>query len=308
MGPKELYLGSMVPQEDMLWQDPVTPPSHVPTDAEVSALKEKIAASGLTVQEMVSTAWASASTFRGSDKRGGANGARIRLAPMKGWEANQPEQLAKVLETLEAIRGDVSMADAIVLAGSVGIEAAAKAAGHAITVPFAQGRGDATEAQTDVESIAWLEPQADGFRNYVKPGRHDPRGEAEMLVDKAQLLGLTGPEMTALLGGLRVLECGAPKHGVLTDSPGTLSRDFFAALLDMGTAWAPAGDGVFEGRDRATGAKKWTATEADLVFGSNSQLRAFVEVYGSDDAEEKFVRDFVAAWVKVMNADRFDLN
>ena len=306
MGPRDRYLGAMVPSEELIWQDPV-PAGKTPSEAEVTALKEKIAASGLTVQELVSTAWASASTFRNSDKRGGANGARIRLSPMKDWAANQPAQLAKVLETLDAIRGDVSMADAIVLAGSVGVEAAAEAAGHDITVPFTGGRGDASQDQTDVESIAWLEPQADGFRNYVKPDSYDDRSPAEQLVDKAQLLGLTGPELTVLLGGLRSMECGAPAHGVLTERPGELTRDFFAAILDMGTVWAPAGEGIFEGRDRATGAKKWTATEADLVFGSNSQLRAFVEVYGSDDAEAKFVNDFIAAWVKVMNADRFDL-
>ncbi len=307
MGPKACYLGSMVPSEELIWQDPI-PAGSTPSDADIAALKDKIAASGLTVQEMVSTAWASASTFRNSDKRGGANGARIRLAPMKDWEANQPAQLAKVLETLEAIRGDISMADAIVLAGSVGIEAAAKAAGQDVTVPFLPGRGDASAEQTDVDSIGWLEPQADGFRNYVKAGRYDDRSPAELLVDKAQLLGLTGPEMTVLVGGLRTMECGAPAHGVLTDRPGTLSRDFFASILDMDTVWKPLGDDVFEGRDRTSGDKKWTATEADLVFGSNSQLRAFVEVYGSDDAEAKFYQDFVAAWVKVMNADRFDLN
>ncbi len=306
MGPRDLYLGSMVPSEELIWQDPI-PAGSMPSDADVAALKDKIAASGLTVQEMVSTAWASASTFRGSDKRGGANGAHIRLAPMNGWEANQPAQLAKVLETLEAIRGDISMADAIVLAGSVGIETAAKAAGHDLTVPFTGGRGDATAEQCDVESLGWLEPQADGFRNYVKADSKDERSPAELLIDKAQLLGLNGPELTVLVGGLRSLECGAPKHGVLTDRPGTLSRDFFATLLDMGLSWKPAGEGVYEGSDRATGAVKWTATAADLVFGSNSQLRAFVEVYGSDDAEAKFYADFVAAWVKVMNADRFDL-
>ncbi|MEO0991755.1 MAG: peroxidase family protein, partial [Pseudomonadota bacterium] len=306
MGPRDLYLGSMVPSEELVWQDPI-PTGTKPSDAAVSALKDKIASSGLTVQELVSTAWASAATIRGSDKRGGANGARIQLAPMKDWGANQPAQLAKVLETLDAIRGDISMADAIVLAGSVGIEKAASAAGHDLTVPFTGGRGDATAEQTDVESVGWLEPQMDGFRNYVKADGYETRSPAEALIDKAQLLGLNGPELTVLLGGLRTLECGAPAHGVLTDRPGTLSRDFFASLLDMGTVWAPLGDGVFEGKDRASGAKKWTATEADLVFGSNSQLRAFVEVYGSDDAEAKFYADFVAAWVKVMNADRFDL-
>ena len=308
MGPIACYHGSMVPSEELIWQDPIPAASHVPSDAEVAALKEKIAASGLTVQELVSTAWASASTFRNSDKRGGANGARIRLAPMKDWEANQPDQLAKVLATLEAIRGDISMADTIVLAGSVGVEMAAKAAGHDVTVPFVPGRGDATAEQTDVESIGWLEPQADGFRNYVKADGYDIRSPAEQLIDKAQLLGLTGPELTVLVGGLRTMECGAPQHGVLTDRPGQLSRDFFTSILDMGTVWKALGDGVFEGSDRKSGAKRWTATEADLVFGSNSQLRAFVEVYGSDDAEAKFYKDFVAAWVKVMNADRFDLN
>ncbi|MEM6385233.1 MAG: catalase/peroxidase HPI [Pseudomonadota bacterium] len=306
MGPRDLYLGSMVPSEELVWQDPI-PVGAMPSDADVATLKDKIAASGLTIQEMVSTAWASASTFRGSDKRGGANGARIQLEPMRSWEANQPDQLGKVLQTLEAIRGDISMADAIVLAGSVGIELAAEAAGHDLTVPFTGGRGDATAAQTDVESIGWLEPQADGFRNYVNSKTYDQRSPAELLIDKAQLLGLTGPEMTVLVGGLRTLECGATAHGVFTDHPGTLSRDFFTAILDMGTVWAPKDDGVFEGRDRATGAVKWTATEVDLVFGSNSQLRAFVEVYGSDDAETKFYTDFIAAWTKVMNADRYDL-
>ncbi len=306
MGPRECYLGSMVPAEELSWQDPI-PAGTTPPDGDIAALKDKIAASDLTVQEMVSTAWASASTYRGSDKRGGANGARIRLAPMKDWAANQPAQLTKVLDTLDAIRGNVSMADAIVLAGSVGIEAAAKAAGHSVSVPFAGGRGDATQDQTDVDSIAWLEPQADGFRNYVKADRYDDRSPAELMIDKAQLLGLTGPELTVLVAGLRGLECGAPAHGVFTERKGQLTRDFFAAILDMGTDWKPAGDGLFEGRDRAGGAVRWTATEADLVFGSNSQLRALVEVYGADDAEDMFIRDFVNAWVKVMNADRFDL-
>ncbi len=307
MGPKERYVGSMVPSEELIWQDPVPAPAHVPSDAEVSALKEKIAASGLSVKELVSVAWASASTYRGSDMRGGANGARIRLAPMKDWEANNPAELSKVLDVLDGLRGETSMADTIVLAGGVGVEMAAKAGGHDITVPFAPGRGDASQEQTDVDSIGWLEPQADGFRNYVKADRYDTRSPAEILIDRAQLLDLSGPEMTALMGGLRALECGGPAHGVMTDRPGVLSRDFFASILDMNLAWAPAGDGVFEGRDRATGTVKWTATEVDLVFGSNSQLRAFVEVYGSDDAEEKFLNDFVAAWTKVMNADRFDL-
>ena len=308
MGPVDRYQGSMVPKEELIWQDPIPAPSHVPTDAEVSALKEKIATSGLSVSELVSVAWASASTFRGSDKRGGANGARIRLAPMKDWEANKPAELSKVLDVLDGLRGDISMADAIVLAGNVGVEMAAKAAGHNVTVPFAPGRGDASQEQTDVESLAWLEPQADGFRNYVKTGRADTRIPAELLIDKAQLLGLSGPEMTVLVGGLRSMGAGSPAHGVMTSAPGTLNRDFFTNILDMGLAWSPADEEhVFEGKDRATGAVKWTATDVDLVFGSNSQLRAFVEVYGSDDAEEKFVKDFIAAWVKVMNADRYDL-
>jgi catalase-peroxidase len=307
MGPKVRYLGSMVPAEDLDWQDPIPAPEHVPSKAEIADLKKKIAASGLSVKDLVSVAWASASTFRGSDKRGGANGARIALAPMKDWEANNPAQLKKVLGVLNGLRGKVSLADTIVLAGNVGVEMAAKAAGHDVAVPFAPGRGDAVQEMTDVESIGWLEPQADGFRNYVKADRHDMRNPAELLIDKAQLLGLNGPELTALLGGLRVLECGSPAHGVFTSRPGVLSRNFFNAILDMGTKWAPKGEGVFEGVDRKTGAKKWSATEVDLVFGSNSQLRAFVEAYGQDDAEEKFVRDFVAAWVKVMNADRFDL-
>ena len=308
MGPVDRYQGSMVPKEELIWQDPIPAPSHVPTDAEVSALKEKIATSGLSVSELVSVAWASASTFRGSDKRGGANGARIRLAPMKDWEANKPAELSKVLDVLDGLRGDISMADAIVLAGNVGVEMAAKAAGHNVTVPFAPGRGDASQEQTDVESLAWLEPQADGFRNYVKTGRADTRIPAELLIDKAQLLGLSGPEMTVLVGGLRSMGAGSPAHGVMTSAPGTLNRDFFTNILDMGLAWSPADEEhVFEGKDRSTGAVKWTATDVDLVFGSNSQLRAFVEVYGSDDAEEKFVKDFIAAWVKVMNADRYDL-
>ena len=307
MGPINCYHGSMVPSEELIWQDPI-PAATAPSDADVAALKDKIAASGLSASELVSTAWASASTYRGSDKRGGANGARIRLAPMKEWEANNPAELSKVLGVLDDLRGDVSMADAIVLAGSVGVEMAAKAAGHSVTVPFTGGRGDASEAQTDVESIAWLEPQADGFRNFVKTGRADTRAPAEMLIDKAQLLGLTGPELTVLVGGLRSIGAGNPEHGVMTLAPGTLNRDFFANILDMGLEWKASGtENVFEGRDRSSGAVKWTATDVDLMFGSNSQLRAFVEVYGSDDAEGKFASDFVAAWVKVMNADRFDL-
>ena len=307
MGPKVRYQGSMVPDEALIWQDPIPAPAKVPTDAEIAALKEKIAASGLTVQELVSTAWASASTFRGSDKRGGANGARIRLAPMKDWQVNQPTQLDKVLKKLDSLRGDVSMADAIVLAGGVGIETAASAAGVELTVPFTGGRGDATQEQTEVESINWLEPQADGFRNYVKADGFDTRSPGEIFVDKTQLLGLNGPEMTVLVGGLRAMQCGSPDHGVLTEKPGVLTRDFFTNLLDMSLAWAPKSDGVFQATDRASGAAVWTATEADLIFGSNSQLRAFVEFYGSDDAEAKFYQDFVAAWTKVMMLDRFDL-
>ena len=307
MGPKVRYQGSMVPDEALIWQDPIPAPAKVPTDAEIAALKEKIAASGLTVQELVSTAWASASTFRGSDKRGGANGARIRLAPMKDWQVNQPTQLDKVLKKLDSLRGDVSMADAIVLAGGVGIETAASAAGVELTVPFTGGRGDATQEQTEVESINWLEPQADGFRNYVKADGFDTRSPGEIFVDKTQLLGLNGPEMTVLVGGLRAMQCGNPEHGVLTEKPGVLTRDFFTNLLDMSLSWAPKSDGIFQATDRASGAAVWTATEADLIFGSNSQLRAFVEFYGSDDAEAKFYQDFVAAWTKVMMLDRFDL-
>ncbi|AUH49629.1 catalase/peroxidase HPI [Chromobacterium sp. ATCC 53434] len=318
MGPKPLYLGPEVPAEDLIWQDPV-PPACQPSidDKDVAALKAKVLASGLSIGELVSTAWASASTFRGSDKRGGANGARIRLAPQKDWEANQPAQLARVLAALEGIRSafnagggkQVSLADLIVLAGGAAIEAAAKAAGHAVTVPFAPGRGDASQQQTDVESFAVLEPQADGFRNYQKPGCALP-AEA-LLVDKAQLLTLSGPEMTVLVGGLRVLgaNSGDAKHGVFTARPQTLSNDFFVNLLDMGVAWQPAANdaGLYEGRDRKTGQLKWTGTRVDLVFGSNAQLRALAEVYAQSGGGDKFVRDFVAAWTKVMNLDRFDL-
>lgn len=285
---------------------------------DIAALKARILASGLSVSQLVSTAWASASTFRGSDMRGGANGARIRLAPQKDWEANQPAQLAKVLETLENIQGafngaqsggkKVSLADLIVLAGCAGVEQAAKNAGHAVEVPFTPGRMDAAQAQTDVESFAVLEPIADGFRNYQK-GKYTLPAEA-LLVDKAQLLTLTAPEMTVLVGGLRVLDTniGQTRHGVFTQRPESLTNDFFVNLLDMGTEWkATDGRDVFEGRDRATGALKWTGTRVDLVFGSHSQLRALAEVYGSADAQAKFVRDFVAAWDKVMNLDRFDL-
>ncbi|APC67856.1 MULTISPECIES: catalase/peroxidase HPI [Ralstonia solanacearum species complex] len=319
MGPRARYLGPEVPAEALIWQDPIPAVDHKLIDAQdIAALKARILASGLSVSQLVSTAWASASTFRGSDMRGGANGARIRLAPQKDWEANQPAQLAKVLETLENIQGafngaqsggkKVSLADLIVLAGCAGVEQAAKNAGHAVEVPFTPGRMDAAQAQTDVESFAVLEPIADGFRNYQK-GKYTLPAEA-LLVDKAQLLTLTAPEMTVLVGGLRVLDTniGQTRHGVFTQRPESLTNDFFVNLLDMGTEWkATDGRDVFEGRDRATGALKWTGTRVDLVFGSHSQLRALAEVYGSADAQPKFVRDFVAAWDKVMNLDRFDL-
>ncbi|QCP53625.1 catalase/peroxidase HPI [Trinickia violacea] len=320
MGPRARYLGAEVPAEQLIWQDPIPAVDHPLIDAhDVAALKDQILASGLTVSELVSTAWASASTFRGSDKRGGANGARIRLAPQNDWAVNQPKHLAKVLTVLEGIQKafngaqaggkKVSLADLIVLAGGAGIERAAKQGGHDVTVPFAPGRMDASQEQTDVVSVAALEPFADGFRNYVK-GKTGVPAEA-LLIDKAQLLTLTAPEMTALVGGLRVLKvhAGEKAHGVFTDRPETLTNDFFRNLLDMGTEWTPvsADREVFEGRDRKTGAVKWTGTRVDLVFGSHSQLRALSEVYASDDAQEKFLRDFVAAWVKVMNLDRFDL-
>ena len=318
MGPKVLYLGPEVPAEDLIWQDPLPAVDHpLINAADAAELKTKVLASGLSVSELVSAAWASASTFRGSDKRGGANGARIRLAPPKSWAANQPAQLAKVLAVLEGIQGSfndaqrdgkrVSLADLIVLAGNAGIEAAAKAAGHAVSVPFSPGRTDATEAQTDAESFSVLEPQADGFRNYRKAAYSVP--PEAMLLDKAQLLTLSAPEMTVLVGGLRVLgaNVGASKDGVFTKRAGQLTNDFFVNLLDMATAWKPTGDNAFEGRDRKTGALKWTATRVDLAFGSNSQLRAISEVYAQSDNGPKFVRDFVAAWTKVMNLDRFDL-
>ena len=320
MGPRARYLGPDVPAEALIWQDPLPALDHPLIDEQdIAALKAKILASGLSVPELVSTAWASASTFRGSDKRGGANGARIRLAPQKDWQANQPEQLAKVLKTLEGIQQafnaaqsggkKVSLADLIVLGGCAAVEQAAKTAGVNVTVPFAPGRTDALQEQTDVESFSVLEPVADGFRNYLK-GQFSVPAEV-MLVDKAQLLTLTAPEMTVLIGGLRVLDAnfGHTRHGVFTQRPGSLTNDFFANLLDMGTSWEAASraQDVFEGHDRATGERKWTATRVDLVFGSNSQLRALAEVYGSADAQQKFVRDFVAAWNKVMNLDRFDL-
>ena len=317
MGPRARYLGPEVPSEELIWQDPVPPVDHeLVNDQDVAALKGKILESGLSVSELVSTAWASASTFRGGDKRGGANGARIRLAPQKGWEVNQPQQLAKVLKTLEGIQSDfnsgnktISLADLIVLAGGVGIEKAAKEAGHDVTVPFHPGRTDATEEQTDVASFEPLEPAADGFRNYQK-GKFSI-GAEHLLVDRAQLLTLTTPEMTALVGGLRVLGANhdGSQHGVFTDKPGTLSNDFFVNLLDMGTEWkaTSSDEEAFEGRDRDSGKVKWTGTRVDLVFGSNSVLRALAEVYACADGQEKLVNDFVAAWTKVMELDRFDL-
>ncbi|OIQ94362.1 catalase-peroxidase [mine drainage metagenome] len=320
MGPRARYLGAEVPAEELLWQDPIPAVDHALIDAQdIAALKGKILASGLSVPELVSTAWASASTFRGSDKRGGANGARIRLAPQKDWEANQPAQLAKVLKTLEGIQGafnsaqsggkKVSLADLIVLGGCAAVEAAAKKAGHDVKVPFAPGRMDASQKQTDVHSFAVLEPIADGFRNYVRKGLE--ASAAELLLDKAQLLTLTAPEMTVLIGGLRALNAnvGQSKHGVFTKRPETLSNDFFVNLLDMKTTWqkSATAEGVLEGRDRATSELKWTGTIVDLVFGSNSQLRALAEVYACSDSQQAFVRDFVAAWGKVMNLDRFDI-
>ena len=315
MGPKARYLGPDVPAEDLIWQDPI--PAHqgpLIGAADIKALKDHIAASGLSVSELVKTAWASASTYRGSDHRGGANGGRLRLEPQRSWDVNEPGALSKVLQTYERIKADsglnVSIADLIVLGGSVGVEQAAKAAGHAIEVPFTPGRTDASAEQTDVAGFAVLEPRADGFRNYLQVRFNVPT--EELLVDRAQLLGLNAPEMTVLVGGLRVLGAnhGGSKHGVLTDRPGQLTNDFFVHLLDMRTAWNPADDSseeTFVGSDRLSGAARWTATRADLVFGSNSQLRALSEVYASADAGAKFVKDFVAAWTKVMNADRFDL-
>jgi catalase-peroxidase len=320
MGPRARYLGPEVPAEELIWQDPIPAVDHkLIDDKDIASLKSQALASGLSVSQLVSTAWASASTFRGSDKRGGANGARIRLAPQKDWDANQPAQLAKVLRTLEEIQKGfnasqsggkkVSLADLIVLAGCAAIEKAAKAAGHDVTVPFAPGRMDATQAQTDVESFDVFEPIADGFRNYLK-GKF-PVSAEQLLIDRAQLLTLTAPEMTVLVGGMRMLGANVDgsKHGVFTSKPEALTNDFFVNLLDMGTEWKPVSKDaeVFEGRDRKTGNVKWTGTRVDLVFGSNSQLRALAEVYASEDAKEKFVKDFVAAWTKVMNLDRFDL-
>jgi catalase-peroxidase len=320
MGPRSRYLGAEVPTEQLIWQDPVPAVDHELVDAaDIATLKGKILDSGLSISELVSTAWASAATFRGSDKRGGANGARIRLAPQKDWEVNQPTQLESVLETLESIQKDfnhaqpggkrVSLADVIVLGGCAGVGQAAKTAGYHVEVPFAPGRTDASQEQTDVESFAVLEPVADGFRNYLKT-KYSVSAE-ELLVDRAQLMTLTAPEMTVLVGGMRVLNAnfGQAQHGVFTDRPGMLTNDFFVNLLDMGTAWKATSEDedVFEGRDRASGDLKWTASRVDLIFGSNSQLRAIAEVYGCDDGEEKLVHDFVAAWDKVMNLDRFDL-
>jgi catalase-peroxidase len=320
MGPVSRYLGPLVPAETLLWQDPVPAVDHeLISEQDAAALKAKILASGLSISQLVATAWASAATFRGGDKRGGANGARIRLTPQKDWEVNQPAELAKVLPKLEAIQKDfnsgqsggkkVSLADLIVLGGDAAIEAAAKKAGHEVKVPFSPGRTDASQEQTDVHSFAVMEPTADGFRNYLRKGQEG--SAAELLVDRAQLLTLTAPEMTVLVGGLRALNAnfGKSKHGVFTNRPETLTNDFFVNLLDMNTKWQPSanGDGVLEGRDRATGATKWTATRVDLVFGSNSQLRAIAEVYACDDSKETFVKDFVAAWNKVMNLDRYDL-
>ncbi|RLQ89368.1 catalase/peroxidase HPI [Notoacmeibacter ruber] len=321
MGPKVLYLGPEVPEEDLIWQDPVPPVDHeLIDDADIAALKEKLLSSGLSVRDLVYTAWSSASTFRGSDKRGGANGARIRLAPQKDWEINEPAELAERLRVLEGVQTSfnesqtggkkVSLADIIVLGGAAAVEKSAKDAGFDVSVPFTPGRTDATEAMTDAESFEPMEPQADGFRNYVDAEYTVPT--ERLLVDRAHLLGLTAPEMTVLLGGLRVLNgnYGNEPHGVFTDRPGTLTNDFFVNLLDMGTGWqkSEADEHVYEGRDRATEELKWTASRVDLVFGSNSQLRALCEVYAADDAKEKFVQDFIAVWNKVMNADRFDLS
>jgi catalase-peroxidase len=319
MGPRARYLGPEVPAEELIWQDPIPAVDHpLVNEQDVALLKQKILASGLPVSQLVQTAWASASTYRGSDKRGGANGARIRLAPQKDWAVNQPEQLAKVLKVLEGIQAEfngaqsggkkISLADLIVLAGGAGIEQAAEKAGHRVTVPFTPGRMDASQEQTDVQSVGALEPKADGFRNFLNEKYRIP-AEA-LLIDKAQLLTLTAPEMTVLIGGLRVLNVhtGQDAHGVFTERPETLTNDFFRNLLDMRTEWKPVSEtrDVFEGYDRKTGERKWTGSRVDLVFGSHAQLRALCEVYASEDAQEKFVRDFVAAWVKVMNLDRFD--
>src|SRR6202165_1887771 len=320
MGPIHRYLGPLVPKEQLIWQDPIPAVNHpLIGEQDIAALKAKILASRLSASQLVSAAWASASTFRGSDKRGGANGARIRLAPQKDWDVNQPAKLAKVRQTLEAIKKNfnssqsggkrISLADLIVLGGCAAVEQAAKKAGHDVKVPFTPGRMDASQEQTDVDSFAPLEPTADGFRNYLRNGQR--LSAEELLLDRAQLLTLTAPEMTVLVGGMRVLNAnfGGTQHGILTKRPETLTNDFFVNLLDMSTTWKTASEArdVFEGRDRATGALKWTGTRVDLNFGSNSQLRALAEVYGSADAQTKFVQDFVAAWTKVMNLDRYDL-
>jgi catalase-peroxidase len=320
MGPRSRYLGPLVPAERLIWQDPVPAVDHeLIGDQDIAALKGKILGSGLSVSQLISTAWASAASFRGTDRRGGANGARIRLAPQKDWAVNDPSELAKVLQKLEQIQSDfnraqtggkrVSLADLIVLGGCAAVEQAAKNAGQNVQVPFAPGRTDAAQEQTDVESFAVLEPKADGFRNYVAAGQTAPA--EKLLVDRAYLLTLTAPEMTVLVGGMRVLgaNAGGARHGVFTDRPGTLSNDFFVNLLDMGAEWKPTSEAsdLFEGRDRATGNVRWTATRTDLVFGSHAQLRAYAEVYASSDSQEKFVRDFVATWHKVMSLDRFDL-
>jgi catalase-peroxidase len=320
MGPKVLYLGSEVPAEDLIWQDPIPAATHQVIDENDAAeLKKNILASGLSIGELVSTAWASASTFRGSDKRGGANGARVRLTPQKYWEANNPTQLSKVISVLESIQEEfnsiqttgkkVSIADLIVLGGNAAIEQAAKNAGQDISVPFTAGRTDASQAQTDVESFSVLEPIADGFRNYQK--KHYSISAEEMLVDKAQLMTLTAPEMTVLVGGMRVLNTNVKgtQHGVFTKNVDALTNDFFVNLLDLSTTWRAASDhqDVFEGRNRVTGEVKWTGTRVDLIFGSNTELRAIAEVYGCADSQYKFIKDFVAAWTKVMNLDRFDI-
>ena len=320
MGPQARYLGPLVPKKELIWQDPVPAVNHkLIGKTEIAALKKKILSSGLTIQQLVTTAWASAATFRGSDKRGGANGARIRLAPQKDWEVNQPAELAKVLKKLEAIQKEfnsakkggkkVSLADLIVLGGSAAVEEAAKKAGHKVKVPFSPGRTDASQKQTDVHSFAVLEPIADGFRNYIRKGHESVA--TELLLDKANLLTLTPPELTVLIGGMRALNAnfGGSSHGVFTKRAGALTNDFFVNLLDMGTKWQKStkSDGVLDGRERKSGELKWTGTVVDLVFGSNSQLRALAEVYASNDAGPKFVRDFVAAWTKVMNLDRYDL-
>jgi catalase-peroxidase len=320
LGPRSRYLGAEAPTEDLIWQDPLPRATYKAIDArDVAALKAKLLGSGLSVSELVRTAWAAAALFRGTDMRGGANGARLRLAPQKDWAVNDPAEVAKVIKVLEGVQADfnrtasggkqVSLADLIVLGGAAAIEDAAKKAGHTVQVPFTPGRTDATQAQTDAASFAVLEPSADGFRNYFTAGQR--RSPAEMLVEKANLLTLTVPEMTVLVGGMRALgaNAGGAKHGVFTAKPGTLSNDFFVNLLDMSTEWKKAStEGLYEGRDRATGAVKWTATPVDLVFGSNTELRAIAEVYATADAQPKFVRDFVKAWAKVMELDRFDLN